>query len=217
MLSSKIRFFSILLFLIAGMIFISCDKKDPDKQVSYTVSPDSAASIDKAILANEAKKNLGDKIQIFDTGLFESDSLKGLVVGKEFIGDKEWGMKFYYYKLINNTPKQIFETPLLNGSFNECLVRKIKMANYNYEMIYYDSQDYFMGSGGGEVFNYLIDLNEKNVYYAHFFTTPDRPVSLYLSSNINKPDIKDFIVKHFQKDYPGLSIVNKDINLDKAL
>jgi hypothetical protein len=90
------------------------------------------------------------------------------------------------------------------------------MMNFKYEMIYYDSQDYFMGSGGGEVFTYIIDLNDRSAYYAHFYTTPDKPVSLYLSPNVIKPGIRDFLIKNFQKDYPSLQIVNKDIDLDKT-
>jgi hypothetical protein len=215
-LSSKTKFFiSIIFSLCISVIFSSCEKKQ-QKPVSYSVSPDSALRIDKAILANYAQRILGDKIKIFDYGIFETDSSKGLVVGKEFLGGSQWGIKFYYFKLINYNPIQIYETPLFNGSFNECLVKKIKMMNFKYEMIYYDSQDYFMGSGGGEVFTYIIDLNDRSAYYAHFYTTPDKPVSLYLSPNVIKPGIRDFLIKNFQKDYPSLQIVNKDIDLDKT-
>ena len=73
-----------------------------------------------------------------------------------------------------------------------------------------------MGSGGGEIFTYIIDLNKRAVYYAHFFIIPDKPVSLFLSENIT-PEIREFFVRHFQKDYPKLHIVGKDINLENVL
>ena len=215
-MSLKIKFLSALfVFLVICIIFSSCEKKQ-QKPFSYEVSPDSALKIDKAVIAAYAGRVLGNKIKIFDYGIYESDSSRGLVVGKNIMGDSLFGIKFYYFKLVKNEPKQIYETPLLNGSFNESLVRKIKMINYRYEMIYYDSQDYFMGSGGGEVFTYIVDLNKRAIYYAHFFTVPDRPVSLFLSNNMI-PEIKEFLIKHFQRDYPNLHIVNKDIDLDKVL
>jgi hypothetical protein len=215
LLKIRVRYILICLLLF-GIIFSACEKKEV-KPVSYVVSADSALKIDKAILANYAQKVLGEKIVVFDYGIYEADSSKGLVVGKDFNTPEEWGIKFYYFKFVNHEPKQIYATDLLKGSFNESLVRKIKMINYNYEMIYYDSQDYFMGSGGGEVFIYIIDLNARISYYAHFFTTPEKPVSLFLSGNVTKPEIKEFLIKHFQKDYPGLLVVNKDADLDKGL
>ena len=215
-MSLKINFvIALIAVLFICLIFSSCEKKQ-QKQVSYAVSPDSALKIDKAILAVYAQRILGPKIKIFDYGIYQADSSRGLVVGKNITGDSLWGMKFYYFKLVKNEPQLIYETPLLKGSFNESLVRRIKMINYTYEMIYYDSQDYFMGSGGGEIFTYIIDLNNRAIYSAHFFTIPDKPVSLYLSDNI-KPEIKEFLVKHFQRDYPNLHIVSNDIDLEKAL
>jgi hypothetical protein len=40
-----------------------------------------------------------------------------------------------------------------------------------------------------------------------------RNVSLYLSDNVT-PEIKNFFVSIFNKDYPNLKIVNKDVDLD---
>jgi hypothetical protein len=79
--------------------------------------------------------------------------------------------------------------------------------------MYYNSQDYFLGSGGGEVFSYIIDFNNKKTYYAHLFSE-GKKVSLFLSVNIDIPEIKDFFTSAFKKDYPGLVLVTKDVNID---
>ncbi len=209
---------SILPLLCCVMVFhfFACDKKN-DKPVNLAVSADSAAKIDRQILFNYAKKVVSDDVKDIEYGVFEKDSSKGLIAGREFMSSKEWGIRFYYFKFVNNNPQKVFETPLLKGSLNESLLKRFKLANYNYELFYYDSQDYFLGSGGGEIFSYLVDISTKEIFYAHFFTVADRPLSLYLSPNINRNEIREFFIKNFQRDYPNLMVVNRDFDLDKEL
>lgn len=205
----------LLLYTVVIISFFSCEeKKEPP--VNLVVSADSADKIDRQILFNYAKQKIAENVKDIEYGVFESDSAKGLVVGREFMTEKEWGIKFYYLKFVNSNPEKIFETPLLKGSLNESLLKRFKMANYKYELFYYDSQDYFLGSGGGEIFSYLIDLNTKEIFYAHFYTVEDKPLSLYLSSNINRSEIRDFFTKNFQRDYPNLVVVSRDYNLDEG-
>jgi hypothetical protein len=93
-------------------------------------------------------------------------------------------------------------------------VRKEKLPSENYDMVYYNSLDYYLGSGGGEVFSYLVDFKNRQTYYAHLFTEQGRNISLFLSENAT-PDIKNFFLNLFKKDYRNLKIVNKDVDLDE--
>lgn len=208
---------SALLFIFGVTLFhfISCEKKK-DIPVNLVVSADSADKIDRQILFNYAKQKIADDIIDVEYGVFESDSTKGLIAGREFMSEKEWGIRFYYIKFVHSNPIKIYETPLLKGSLNESLLKRFKLADYNYELFYYDSQDYFLGSGGGEIFSYLIDLNTKEIFSAHFFTVADKPLSLYLSSNINRSEIRDFFTKNFQRDYPNLVIASRDFDFEKG-
>lgn len=204
-----------LIVLITAAVFTACNKKENPKPVPPVISQDSARAIDKQMLADKVKKILGDSLKIIEPGKYQIDSSSfGVVAGTEISNPKMWGIRFTYFKDQNNNLVKAFETPLLKGSFKEAMVRRIKLANSSYEMIYYDSQDYFLGSGGGEIFSYIVDLDNDKVYSAHFFTVPRRPVSLYLSSNIDNPEIREIFVKHFQKDYPELKLINKDYNLE---
>ncbi len=206
----------ILLSLVTTAFFFyaSCEKKK-DAPVNLVVSADSADKIDREILFNYAKQKIAEDVKDIEYGVFERDSSKGLIAGREFMSEKEWGIRFYYIKFVNSNPLKVYETPLLKGSLNESLLKRFKLADYNYELFYYDSQDYFLGSGGGEIFSYLIDLNTKEVFSAHFFTVPDNPLSLYFSPNINRSEIRDFFTKNFQRDYPNLVVVSRDFDLDK--
>ncbi len=214
-LSLLIKKGTVLLFMFAVVFsFFSCEKKK-EAPVNLVVSADSADKIDRQILFNYAKQKIADDVKDIEYGIFENDSSKGLIAGREFMSEKEWGMRFYYIKFVNSNPLKVYETPLLKGSLNESLLKRLKLADYNYELFYYDSQDYFLGSGGGEIFTYLIDLNLKEIFSAHFFTVPDKPLSLYLSPNINRSEIRDFFTKNFQRDYPNLVVVSRDFDLDK--
>ena len=79
--------------------------------------------------------------------------------------------------------------------------------------MYYNSQDYFLGSSEGEVFSYIIDFKNQKTFYAHLFIEKEK-ISLFLSDNIDNREIKDFFVANFKRDYPNLQIVSKDVNID---
>ncbi|MGE5431107.1 MAG: hypothetical protein ACM3QX_08535 [Syntrophomonadaceae bacterium] len=213
-MTSKIKFLLVIAFSSLSVVLTSCGKKETPKPVVPVVTADSAKKLDRKFATERVKQILATKVSYFEEGKFQEDSTSGVVAGTEKNDKSEWGIKFFYFKKANNDLTKTYETPLLKGSFTESLTKKIKLGNANYEMLYYDSQSYFMGSGGGEIFSYIVDFNKDQVYYAHFFTVEKKPTSLYLSSNINVKEVRDFFIRHFQRDYPELKIVDKDYNLE---
>lgn len=203
----KTFFLFTLIFTIA-----SCGDENEGKKIKV-LSPDSAATFDRARILEFAKHKLGE-IKFSEVGNFQPDSVLGLIAGKEIINDTTFGIKFYFVRRENREFRVLYESPMLDGSFNEAMTRKIKLGDNDYDLLYYNSQDYFMGSGGGEIFSYIIDMNLKEVYYAHFFTVPDKPTSLYLSPNIKSESVKEFFIRNFQKDYPDLRVVGRDYRLE---
>lgn len=190
----------------------SCEGQKEGKDVKV-LSPDSAASYDRTRILDFARHKLGE-IKLYEHGNFQPDSAMGLAAGKEIITDSTFGIKFYLIKRENREFRIVFESPFLNGSFKESIARKIKIGDTQYDLLYYNSQDYFMGSGGGEIYSYIIDFYQEQVYYAHFFTVPAKPTSLFLSENIKSEQIRDFFIRNFQKDYPELQVVNRDYSLE---
>lgn len=147
-------------------------------------------------------------------GVFNESGKETIVAGIEKNDKNEWGIKFIQLKKVDNEFETIFETKLLDGSFKESMVDKIKFPMRDYELIYYNSQGYFMGSGGGEVISYIIDFGKKEVYYAHLVADPEIPPSLYISPNTQDRYIREFFYSYFKRDYPKLRIVEEDIQLD---
>ncbi len=207
MLLSNNWFYTAVLFFSVLFAF-SCNEKEKNVPVNKIdlSTPESAL--------REAKKILGNDVQISLTGTFDADTTKELVAGTEINKPDKWGIQFHLLKKGNESLDSSYSTDLLEGSFTDALVRKEKLPSENYDMVYYNSLDYYLGSGGGEVFSYLIDFNNRQTYYAHLFTEQGRNISLFLSENVT-PDIKNFFLNIFKKDYRNFKIVNKDVDLDE--
>jgi hypothetical protein len=196
------------LSIVALTFAVSCNEKErkiPENKIDIN-SPEN--------LLKEAKKLLGNDTQIAMSGNFDEDTTKEFVAGTEINKPDKWGIQFHLLKQKNNKLEEVFSTDLLEGSFTDAMVRKEKLSSENYDLMYYNSLDYYLGSGGGEVFAYLIDFNRKQTYYSHLFTDKGRRISLFLSGNIT-PEIKNFFLGAFKKDYPNLRIVDTDIDLDE--
>jgi hypothetical protein len=206
LLSNK-KFYITLLISVLFFI-ISCNERE--KKVSPTKID---LSTPEALL-KEAKKILGNDTQIAVKGNFDADTSKEFVAGTEINKPEKWGIQFHLLKQKDDTLQEVFSTDLLEGSFTDAMVRKEKPAGENYDMIYYNSLDYYLGSGGGEVFAYLIDFSNKQTYYAHLFTQRGGGIFLFISANVS-PEIKNFFLNVFNKDYPNVRIVEKDIDLDE--
>ncbi|MEP0861607.1 MAG: hypothetical protein HRF52_09240 [Ignavibacterium sp.] len=188
------------------LINISCsDKSEKIPVINYE---------DKKQVLDVVKKFFDENVSVAFGGVFDESDKETIIAGIEKNDKSEWGIKFYQLQQIDNEFKIKFETKALDGSFKESLVDKIKFPMRNYEMIYYNSQGYFMGSGGGEVISYIIDFGKKEIYYAHLVADPEIPPSLYISPNTQDRYIREFFYSYFKRDYPKLRIVEEDIKID---
>lgn len=199
-------------FLIFVLIFIlislpSCSTKKQGEKPIISIT-------DSLAVNKEAKKLLGDDLRFITTGDFAGDSLLEVAAGIEIVENNNWGIRFILLDIDDNKLVKKYETNLLDGSFKESFVQKIKLPKFDHELIYYNSQDYFWGSGGGEVFSYIIDFNKQETYYAHLFSESRRQVELFLSKNIVEPELKNFFVSVFKKDYPDLKLSSEDVTLE---
>lgn len=204
MLSSNKFYFVFLLALLS--LFISCaEKKEKMPVINYD---------DKQEVLDIIKKHYNSEASVAIAGLFDQRGKQYIAFGLEFENAEDWGIKFSFVEKAGEEFNLIYETELLEGSFKESLTDKIKLASVDYDLIYYNSQGYFMGSGGGEVFSYLIDMEMKQVYYAHLVVESNSAIYLYISENTDNKELINFFTLSFRKDYPGLQIVNDDVLLD---
>jgi len=168
---------------------------------------------DPSFVLSQAKRVLGDSVLTAFKGRFDQDSVIEVVAGTEISNKSEWGIRFYFLKLQGDDLVKVAQTALLQGSFKGSLCNKIKFPSFNHELIYYNSRDYFLGSAGGEIFSYIINFQENKTYYAHLVADENKPNVLFISENIDVPEIKNFFILNFKRDYPKISLSSKDVRL----
>jgi len=192
--------------LILSAFLASCGS-DSDSEVAK-VRPDFS---NQEVVLRETQKILGDGVRFAYKGFFLPDTGVQIAAGVEIENKDVWGIKFYLLKLTDNKLVNVYESEVLEGSFRESMVKKIKFPDFMNELVYYNSQDYFLGSGGGEVFSYIINFEEKQIYYSHLFSDARTGISLFVSENVSD-NLRNFFVSNFKRDYPGLKIASKDVD-----
>lgn len=205
MLSNKsLKNCIVIVFLI--LLTVSCkSKEDKLPVINYQ---------NKTQLLEIVKKHFDQNANIAFGGDFDGNGRQSIVVGWEIENDKEWGIKFAQLEKVDNELKENFGTQLLQGSFKQSFIDKIKFSSFENELIYYNSGDYFLGSGGGEIYSYIIDFVAKQVYAAHLVIEPRDEVYLFITKNTDNREIKNFFILTLRKDYPTLKVVDEDITVD---
>lgn len=201
MLSNKILIG--LLLLVLFIVIGGCKK-------SYEPPPHNLFENEQLVLKT-AKDLVGENISFTTAGFFETDTVKSIVAGVEVSDGNEWGIKFYLISWMEGEFKIKYQTGLLNGSFVQCLVNKIKFSDFDNELIYYNSKSYFLGNASGDIYSHIIDLKKLKVYSAHLSMISEGSISLDLSQNIDDTMIKNFFVSYFRRDYPNLRLVERAI------
>lgn len=184
-----------------------CGKKEAEE------TPQGAAFESNEMLQGKIHGVLNTDAKFILKGKFATDSLNEIASGSEVMNKKEWGIRFYLLSYKDGKFQKSWETPLLNGSFKESKVEKLRMNNIDHDYVYYNSLNYFMGSSSGEVLSYIIDLKAQIVYYAHLVMEPEGKVELFVSNSGNN-DILKYYTTVFKKDYPALKLTDKDPVLD---
>ena len=192
-----------LLIIIPLLLIGGCKK-------SYEPPPHNLFENEQLVLKT-AKDLVGENVSFTTSGHFESDTLKSIVAGVEVSTKNEWGIKFYLISWSEGEFKIKYQTSVLNGSFVQCLVNKIKFSDFDNELIYYNSKSYFLGNASGDIYSHVIDMKKQKVYSAHLSVITEGRVSLDLSQNIDDPMLKTFFISYFRRDYPNLRLVEKAI------
>ncbi|MBT8381609.1 MAG: hypothetical protein KJO59_04555 [Ignavibacteria bacterium] len=192
------------LFVISIFITVSCDK-------AYEPPPHNLFE-DQTQVLEVARETVGERVSFSASGYFESDSVKSICAGVEETSNNQFGIKFSLVSWNEGEFVHQYTSGLLEGSFDGCIVDKIKFSEIPNELIYYNSKSYFMGSSGGEVFLHVVDLNKRKVYSAHLTTAARGPATLELSDNIDIPMLQTFFVSYFRRDYPSFKVIESGNN-----
>ncbi|MHC1739210.1 MAG: hypothetical protein AB9882_14480 [Ignavibacteriaceae bacterium] len=197
---------SILVFAVfMAVLNLNCDNDPPPY-----VMPDLT---DQDRLIEFVQKEIGPEVKYAYYGVFGSDTTRRIIAAEEISSAKEWGIKFHLYEVSKDTLIKVYETALLEGSLQESKVVKLELPGKKYNLIYYNSGSFFMGSGGGEVYNYVIDFAMRKVNYGHLVLTPKIAAGLFLSPE-NEKEASAFITSELKRDYPRLKIMAKDYKIE---
>jgi len=184
------------------IIFIAGCSGDGDQKVNFD---------DERSLRNLASNLIEKNVKFVSAGYFTSEDKKSIVAGTESTEKDKYGISFSLIEKVDDEFEVVYNTGFLEGSFDKCVVDKIKFSSEQGELIYYNSQDFYIGSGGGDVFLYLVNMVKRQIYYAHLVVNRSTGAALFLSDNIEDPMMKKFFISYFKKDYAGLRIIESDI------
>ncbi len=166
---------------------------------------------DDRSLRELASDLIEENIRFVSSGYFSSELGKSIVAGFETSVNNKPGISFSLIEKVDDEFIVVYNTGLLSGSFNNCIVDKMKFSSEKGELIYYDSQDFYMSNSGGDVFLYLVSMFKRKIYYAHLIVSRISGASLYLSDNIEDPLLRKFFISYFKKDHQNLRIIKSDI------
>ncbi len=197
LLNNYYKFIGITIILLS---IIGCGNKN-NQQVNFD---------DPRSVRNIANNTIDETIRFSVSGYFSSDIIRSIVAGTEKSEKSKMGISFSLIEKVDDEFKVVYNTGVLDGSFNKSIVDKMKFSSDGIEMIYYNSQDYYLGTGGGDVYLYVINFAEREVYYGHLIAERSWGTSLFLSKNVVDPMLRRFFISYFKKDYAALRIINSD-------
>lgn len=198
---------NILLFILFTFILFSCGENK-----NHETSPVDDAN-DPAAVLKAAKNVYGKNVLSVLTGNY-TDTTTQFAVMTETITADVWGINFNLMKKNSSVYESVYGTDILPGSFKESELKNMRLPGFDYDFVYYNSLDYFMGSGGGEIFSYIIDFKNRQTFYAHLVVEAGNPVSLFISGNTEAASIKDFFINTFKNDHPSLVLIDEDVELE---
>lgn len=197
---------SLLLILPFFFLFTSCsesEKNSPLDQEDYLV--------DNQKLLQHLQEKFDPETKVALYSRFGNDSTNEIIAIKETKPSKtdKWGLKIQRLSKDSLIKKDEYFLPEMSTNGSLCTTQKIDSIPY--DLFYYNSGNFYIGSSGGEVFAYLIDFTEKQIYYTHLVIKPEKPAVLFLSKNCEGKKTKDFFMNLFKFDYPELVTSQKDI------
>jgi len=186
------------------MIFLSSCQKKASEQAPIVVKP--FYSYDT--LVNKVKSLLHSDDGIVIMGNFEGDATQQAAAVID-VNKKEEKISFNLIEIKDTILEKKVETPPFEGSLKDCKIEKLNIPGIGNDLIYYNSQIYFMGSRSGEVFAYIINFKSQKTYFAHLVSEPKKPELLFISETDNQ-EIRKYFIDNFRKDYPAFKLTTRD-------
>ncbi|MCH7972624.1 MAG: hypothetical protein IH949_01820 [Bacteroidetes bacterium] len=207
---SLINKYLFLLFFISFFILNGCNKKAEKVDTSILLKKYNS----QVFLLKKVQEVLGKDVYFAVKGNFDNKNNLEIAAVKEINKIDTAGIQFFLLGLKETDLSVISSTKILRGSLTKSFTNKIKFPFFNYELLYYNSNDYYLGSGGGEQFSYIINFKENETYYSHLVSVSKKLGRIYISKNIKRKEIKNFFLSNAKRDFPNIKVSATDINID---
>ncbi|HED08656.1 MAG TPA: hypothetical protein ENI57_11110 [Ignavibacteria bacterium] len=199
-----------LLFFIPLFMLNACSKKAKKEDINVLLKKYNS----QGFLIEKVREVLGENVSFAVKGNFDNKNNLEIAAAKEINETDTSGIQFFLLELKETELSVISSTKVLRGSLTKSLTNKIKFPFFNYELLYYNSNNYYMGSRGGEQFSYIINFKENETYYSHVVSAPKKLAQIYISKNIKRKEIKNFFISNAKRDFPNIRVSVRDMNLD---
>ena len=127
------------------MLFINgCDNKNGKDDINILLKKYDS----KEFVIEKVQEILGKSAKFAVKGNFGNKTNIEIAAVKEINKIDTTGIQFFLLELKERKLTVILSTKVLRGSLTKSLTNKIKFPFFNYELIYYNSNDYYLGSRG---------------------------------------------------------------------
>lgn len=107
-----------------------------------------------------------------------------------------------------------YETPIVDGAVKHSIFQKVNVPGVTDTLLYYDSGDFFMGSGSGELYAYIIQPKEVSFLKAHLFIDGDTPPKVFIPDTPKTKVLRGYLFNKLRDQFPGLKFAAKDVSID---
>ncbi len=187
-----------------------CDNKNGKNDINILLKKYDS----KEFVIEKVQEILGKSAKFAFKGNFGNKTNIEIAAVKEINKIDTTGIQFFLFELKEKKLTVILSTKVLRGSLTKSLTNKIKFPFFNYELIYYNSNDYYLGSRGGEQFSYIINFKENKTYYSHIVSVSNKLEQIYISKNIDRNEIKNFFLSNAKRDFPNIKVSKSDLIID---
>jgi hypothetical protein len=202
-----LKFSNYFFCILALLIFYSCEKSNQDP----APLAEKLSRIDSLSLRfpNLNPKALSVVTGEIITALEGNFSNAKDVVYAVLIDDQTKNLchlKIKFIRKFDTYYQAAYSSPSLEGIKKSFGLEKAILPGLSYQLLYFDSGGYYLGSGGGEIFSYLIDAEMARTYSALLRIGDGNPPQILIPRSCNRIEVRNYFIKKLQGLYPEAAV-----------
>ena len=193
-----------LLSIVVIIFFAGCEKKNENQEPQAAFKTDNERIIEFVNNRYHCKE-----VKVLNGSFKPNCNLFAVVY--EVNSGTEFGIKFILAHIASDSVIVDYNSDLFDGAVNQSIFEKTNLPGKGYDAAYYNSAGYFMGSGGGEVFAYVVDFKDAIIASGHIFISGESGPKLYIPATVKDKITRDALIKKIKNDFPEIKPVSQDV------